>query len=364
MDWQQKFDTATTRIMIYHPFYSTMMLSVPFEITTKVRTAATNGRKHFYNPDLLARLNVEGIMWLRAHECMHDMLKHMMRMGTRIHPLWNEVTDYVINYILKQSGFKQPEGFLWNEELGQLSSEEAYARRLKQHQEDKKNGGSDPQPQDTDDLLDPGIIDEEDEAELSRELTQRVAKASSLAQLQGRMPAELAQLIDKLLHPQVPWEYLLREYMTRLVRSQESWNRRNRRFTHVFLPSRQSTGMGEVCVIPDTSGSMIPVLNKVATEINAIAEEVRPERVRVMWADTKVNEQVFEEGDTMDFKAVGGGGTDMRVPLAYAEQYDPQVVILITDGDTPWPDVAPPYPLIVICTTKREIPFGDVIRIS
>lgn len=364
MNGMQKFATATTRMMIYHPFYSTMMLSVPYEITTKVKTAATSGRKHFYNPDLLDRLSVEGIMWVRAHETLHDMLKHMMRMGTRIHPIWNEVTDYVINYILKKSGFKQPEGFLWNEELGQLSAEEAYARRVKENEEEKKNGGEGAQPKDTDDLLDPGLTDDEDAAELDRELTQRVAKAASLAQMQGRLPAELEMLIDKLLHPQVPWEYLLREYMTRLVRSNETWNRRNRRFTHVFLPGRESHGMGEVCVIPDTSGSMTHVLPKVVTEINAIAEEVRPERVRVMWADTQVNEQVFEEGEPMDFKAVGGGGTDMRVPLAYAEQYDPQVVILLTDGDTPWPAVAPPYPLIVICTTNREIPFGDVIRIS
>lgn len=364
MEWQQKFQVATTRMMIYHPFFSTMMLSVPHEFTDKVPTAATNGRKHIYNPELLKRLTIEEIMWLRAHESMHDMLKHMMRMGTRIHHIWNEVTDYVINYILKQSGFKQPEGFLWNAELGVLSAEEAYARRVKEDEEDKKNGGGGSGPKDTDDLLDPGVGDEEAEAELSQELTQRVAKASSLARLQGRMPAELALLVDKLLNPQVEWYVLLRQYMMRLVRSQETWNRRNRRFAHVFLPSRQSRGMGEVCVIGDTSGSMIETVNKVATEINAINDEVKPERVRILWADTQVHEQVFEEGEHIVFKPAGGGGTDMRVPLQHAEQYDPQVVVLITDGYTPWPDVAPPYPLIVVCTTKQEIPFGEVIRIA
>ena len=59
----------------------------------------------------------------------------------------------------------------------------------------------------------------------------------------------------------------------------------------------------------------------------------------------------------------GGGGTDMRVPLKYAEQFDPKVVVLFTDGYTPWPKEEPPYPLIVCCTTNVEVPVGQVIRI-
>ena len=370
MDYKQKFEKATVRLMMYHPFFSTLIVSVPYVFTYEVETAATDGSKHYFNPDFLDSLTIEEIMGLRAHEGAHDMFKHMLRMGTRIHKVWNHACDYVINYILGKSGLKLPACGLFNDELGVMTSEAAYEKLIQQEEEKRKQRGGggklgDGLPDNPmEDLREPsGSGDEEVEAELSRNISQRIAQAATQARLQGRMPAELELLIDKLLNPQVPWQQVLREYMTRLVRAEETWNRRNRRFK-VYLPTSYSTGMGEVCVIGDTSGSMIGDTNKVATEINAINEEVKPQRVRILWADTAVHEQVFEEGEHIEFKPAGGGGTDMRVPLAYAEQFDPQVVILITDGYTPWPTQAPPYPLIVICTTKQEIPFGDVIRIN
>lgn len=365
MDYKQKFEKATVRLMMYHPFFSTLIVTVKVVFTYEVQTAATDGRTHYFNPDFLNSLTIEEIMGLRAHEGAHDMFRHMFRMGSRQHVVWNHACDYVINYILTQSKLVLPACGLFNDELGVLTSEAAYERLMRKLDEEKKRGGSGmPTPNGTEDLRDPGCGDEEEEAALGREISQRIAQAATQARLQGRMPAHLEQLVNQLLNPQVPWPQVLKEYMTRLIRAQETWNRRNRRFK-VYLPTSFSTGMGEVCVIGDTSGSMIDDTNKVATEINAINEEVRPERVRIVWADDGVSsEQVFEEGEHIVFKATGGGGTDMRKPLLHVEQYDPQVVILITDGYTPWPTEAPPYPLIVVCTTQQEIPFGDVIRIN
>ena len=51
-----------------------------------------------------------------------------------------------------------------------------------------------------------------------------------------------------------------------------------------------------------------------------------------------------------------GGGTDMRLPLKYAEKYEPCCVILVTDCETPWPSEPTPFPLIVCSTTKAKCP--------
>jgi predicted metal-dependent peptidase len=140
--------------------------------------------------------------------------------------------------------------------------------------------------------------------------------------------------------------------------------RRNRRFQNVYLPARHSEKMGEIVLIGDTSGSIgNDELCKYMAEAGAIAEDVHPERIRILWADTKVaGEQVFEEGELIVAKPKGGGGTDMRVPLKKAEDYQPEVVVLFTDGYTPWPDVEPDYPLIVCCTTDVNVPIGMDIR--
>ncbi|MER6754915.1 hypothetical protein ABT235_12145 [Micromonospora echinofusca] len=44
-----------------------------------------------------------------------------------------------------------------------------------------------------------------------------------------------------------------------------------------------------------------------------------------------------------DIELVGGGGTDMRVGLAASAALRPKdgIVIVATDGDTPWGDIPP-----------------------
>jgi hypothetical protein len=54
----------------------------------------------------------------------------------------------------------------------------------------------------------------------------------------------------------------------------------------------------------------------------------------------------------------------MRKPLKFVEKYEPIVVVLITDGETPWPVDPPPYPLIVLMITDGECPVGKVVRVK
>jgi predicted metal-dependent peptidase len=107
-------------------------------------------------------------------------------------------------------------------------------------------------------------------------------------------------------------------------------------------------------------------MEKVCSEMAHCAMQTQPESIHVLWADTEIKgEQVFDPNDFAysKLKPIGGGGTDMRVPLKHVEKLDPQVVVLMTDGFTPWPDRDPPFPLIVICTTDTRCPVGEVIRI-
>lgn len=52
---------------------------------------------------------------------------------------------------------------------------------------------------------------------------------------------------------------------------------------------------------------------------------------------------------------MGGGGTDLRSGFAAALRATPRpdVVVVLTDGQTPWPDERPPYRTVVGRFSRR-----------
>ena len=131
-------------------------------------------------------------------------------------------------------------------------------------------------------------------------------------------------------------------------------------FSGMYLPALETTTIGEIVCINDSSGSIgEEVFARAAAELGYIAEIIQPERIRVIWADDEECslEEVFEPGDPIVLHPKGGGGTDMRKPLAFVEKFEPIVVVLITDCYSPWPKSVP-YPLIILCTDTNEPPKG------
>jgi predicted metal-dependent peptidase len=350
-----KLTKAKARMLVKQPFFATLIMSTPLKVDNTIPTAATDMHNIYYNEEFIDNLDMPTVEFVLAHEVMHMILEHGLRLRGRNPRKFNRACDYAINLILKNSGFTPWMHCLLNTEYKGMSAEQIYELLY-------DTGEDDPMGQD---LREPENMDQEGKPRAQREIQQKIAQAANVARMAGKLPGDIARLVDEILNPTVPWQDMLREYMTRITKDDESWSRRNRRFGSVYLPARYSERMGELVIIGDTSGSIsAKELNAVAAEVQAIAETVRPETIRVVWADAKVcGEQTFEMGETITFEPKGGGGTDMRVPLEYVEQYQPEIVILATDGYTPWPRVEPPYPLIVCCSTKAEVPIGNVVRL-
>lgn len=371
------FSKARGRLAIRFPFYATGMMGLQTVWTDRVDIAATDMIHMFLNPKALAELDVEELMMIIAHETLHFLLKHAVRRGSRNPDLWNGACDYAINGMLIKAGFKMPRfGGLYDPKYDGMSAEQIY--EAMREDADNQGGSSgagdgnrdgDGAPSWGSDIEYPDALGDPGERErISRRATEALTQAVTLARAAGKLPADLEALVDEVLDPAVPWEDLLRDYMTRTCADDESWMHRNRRFSDIYLPSRRSVRMGPIVFVPDTSGSMWcgDTLQTICSEIAHCQQQLNPESIRVVWADTRVaGEQVFD-GDDFSFdqlKPQGGGGTDMRVPLAYVEQFEPQIVILYTDGETPWPDAPPPYDLITLCTTDQPVPFGEVLRV-
>jgi len=97
-----------------------------------------------------------------------------------------------------------------------------------------------------------------------------------------------------------------------------------------------------VSAVVDTSGSMgQPELDAAMAEVKGVitAAGVGTQRLMVLACDASVG-ATTRVRQVEDVQLVGGGGTDMRVGIAAAEAGHPRpdVVVVFTDGYTPWPD--------------------------
>jgi predicted metal-dependent peptidase len=112
----------------------------------------------------------------------------------------------------------------------------------------------------------------------------------------------------------------------------------------VVLPSMRRP-VPQVAVVVDTSGSVTDRdLGSALSEVAGISRAVgvHGNRVSVYSCDAAVHTVQRVCGD-QEISLVGGGGTDLREGIGRAASAAPRpdVIVVLTDGDTPWPRSAP-----------------------
>ena len=180
------------------------------------------------------------------------------------------------------------------------------------------------------------------EADLIRDQVAREV----LSQQYGNLPAGLMRWAKQRLQPpQIPWERELSAQtqsaavMARGV-GDYSYAKISRRYgmvTKVIMPSVVRP-QPEVAVVVDTSGSMREdhELALVLAEIPGIVRALGQQRVPVICCDTvAAPAQLIAHVNQLEL--VGGGGTDMGAGIEAALKLHAKVIIVLTDGYTPWP---------------------------
>ncbi|MFD8884265.1 VWA-like domain-containing protein [Streptomyces erythrochromogenes] len=194
------------------------------------------------------------------------------------------------------------------------------------------------------------------EAEALRRQTAEAVRAHQRAR--GRIPAGWARWAEELLEPTVDW----RQALAGAVREAAAWAAGAVDYTY-RRPSRRTPALGgrvvlpslrrplpRVAVVVDTSGSMGPDdLAAALAEVTGVLREVGVggNRVAVLACDADVH-AVTRVRSAGEVTLAGGGGTDMRVGIsaALALPDRPNMVVVLTDGYTPWPDETPSCRLI------------------
>ena len=76
-----------------------------------------------------------------------------------------------------------------------------------------------------------------------------------------------------------------------------------------------------------------------------------------MSADAAVH-QVIEPGEPFPTEWKGGGGTNFIPALKAAEDYQPNCIVYLTDGDGTYPRDCQ-YPVLWALTKSHAVPFGE-----
>ncbi|GIJ55018.1 vWA domain-containing protein [Virgisporangium aurantiacum] len=168
----------------------------------------------------------------------------------------------------------------------------------------------------------------------------------------GTVPTGWRRWADGILEPTVDW----RQVLAGSVRQAIAWasgavdytyrrpSRRSAAQAGVVLPSMRRPAPS-VAIVVDTSGSMSDDdLAAAMAEVAGVLREVgvRGNRVTVLSCDAAVG-VVRRVARAEELELVGSGGTDMRVGIAtaLAQPTKPHVIVVLTDGMTPWPDEPP-----------------------
>ena len=209
-------------------------------------------------------------------------------------------------------------------------------------------------------------------AEMSRqrhEWATHAEQAVCSAKACGRMPGGIERQLKAVRESQCDWRTILRDFIAATDPSDYRWTPPNRRFVSsgLYLPSVIRSGVGEIVIAVDTSGSIgHQELEQFAGEVTAISEEAKPERIHVVYCDAAVQStEEFGPSEPIKLSPKGGGGTDFRPPFHWIEEegIQPKCFIYLTDlccNSFPEP---PEYPVLWVTDSRTTAPFGETLRI-
>lgn len=187
-------------------------------------------------------------------------------------------------------------------------------------------------------------VDRDQQQLLRQKVAGDIAAAGSAA------PDGLRRWAEAWQRPQVDWRRLLAGELQRALLAAQgatdySYSRPSRRASAspgIVLASLRSPEV-RVAVVIDTSASVTEgELSLALAEVDGLLASVGVREVRVVVCDDAVH-SVAAVRRASEIQLYGGGGTDLGVGLAAAIEanHPPSVVVVITDGFTPWPERPP-----------------------
>lgn len=344
-----KIVVARVGLLMRHPFFGNMATRMKLvDASDWLPTAATDFRHFYYNREFFEKMTPRQVEFVVAHEILHCVFDHMMRLESRDKKVWNIAADYCVNGILKRDriGDDPPVKFFYDRKYNGWSAEQVYDDIIEKYENDEL----DQLGQLLDQHLDPDKSDngapnysKEELKQIRDEIKEAMLQAAQAAGA-GNVPGEIARMIKEMTEPKMNWRELLRQQIQSTIKNDYSFARPSRKSWHTgaILPGTNFDTTIDICVAIDTSGSISDAqASDFLSEIKGIMDEFKDFNIKIWCFDTKVyNDQDFNSyngDDIYEYKIMGGGGTDFDCNWNFMKDEDiqPKKFIMFTDG-MPW----------------------------
>ena len=354
---REKLITARIGLLLKAPFFGNLATRMTLlNADDWCPTAATDGRKFYYNSEFVNKMPLKQVEFLVGHEVLHAVYDHMGRRGSRDPKIWNIADDFCVNADLidQRVGEKITVcGLLYDPKYKGMSAEEVYdnlmenadkinmdelAKMLLDEHMDGEEGDGDGDG-DKDGKGRPRLSDAEKKA-IRDEIKEAVLQAAQAAG-SGNLPSGVKRLIKDLTAPQIGWKELLEQQIQSTIKSDFTWARPSRRGWHMdaILPGMKPGDTIDVCIGIDQSGSITGEDSKCfLSEIRGIMEAYDEYNIKVWTFDTSVYNPKDFTSDNMasieEYEPQGGGGTDFMVNWEFMKEngIEPKKFIMFTDG--------------------------------
>ena len=354
---REKLTTARIGLLLKAPFFG--QLATRMTLTNADEwcgTAATDGRKFYYNSEFVNNMPLKQLEFLVGHEILHAVYDHMGRRGDRQPRLSNIAADYCVNQDLVEQRIGEKISvvpILFDTKFRNMSYEEVYdylyenAEKINMEQLEKmilddhlEDDGSDGEGGDSKDGKGRPKLSKE-EAQAIRDEIKGAVIAAAQAAGAGNIPSGVKRLLKDMTEPVIGWKELLQQQIQSVIKNDFSWARPSRRGWHMdaILPGLKPGEMIDVCIAMDQSGSISEEDSKAFLgEIKGIMEAFDEYKITLWCFDTEIyNVQTYTSDnidDIMEYEPMGGGGTDFMANWEFMKDnaIEPKKFIMFTDG--------------------------------
>ena len=380
--YSRALQAARVRASYQRAYFAPALFTLIPVKTDQIASMAVDTRwRLYYNDEWVAAHSVEENAAVLIHEVSHLLREHEARKqatAVKNPTLWNTATDCEINDDLTAEGLPLPDDPPLPGKYGLLTGEnaETYYRQLYVQGSDpttelhtRAGAGIDcgsgahgePRPWELpDDDGSPGGVPGVDPVKaqlVRRDVAQRLLDRSGDA---GDAPLGWRRWATMVLAPKVDYMATIRHAVRKALRDStlgrydRTYKRPHRRqacYGEFLMPSFHQPRPRPGFLI-DTSGSMEDTqLARAVAELGGLTRQLGySTEVVVACCDVGVHD-VKKVFNAAQLEMYGGGGTDIGAGLRWfidRKRGPIDLLVIVTDCQTPWPEETPPFPVITI----------------